>query len=203
MELSTNAPSFQRLSFLKLTSVQSRVRIERALESVRQLLAGLKQDVAGNLRPVGRATRYAHRAGSRPNGRFPYPARRRGGHTPLPGNHGCSRGGSGQRGRCATGCSDAGSRLEARCLFDVEHQNASENTAPGRERNWRATAWEIHPITSIEVGAATCEIAEFARRASPLDFAPNTPSVGGWSPPNPKNWSVWYSLGTEIEPYSS
>jgi hypothetical protein len=36
-------------------------------------------------------------------------------------------------------------------LFDVEHQNASENTAPGRERNWRATAWEIHPITSIEV----------------------------------------------------
>jgi len=36
-------------------------------------------------------------------------------------------------------------------LFDVEHQNQSENTAPGRERNWRATAWEIHPITSIEV----------------------------------------------------
>ena len=36
-------------------------------------------------------------------------------------------------------------------LFDVEHQNASENTAPGHERNWRATAWEIHPITSIEV----------------------------------------------------
>jgi hypothetical protein len=36
-------------------------------------------------------------------------------------------------------------------LFDVEHQNQSENTAPARERNWRATAWEIHPITSIEV----------------------------------------------------
>jgi hypothetical protein len=36
-------------------------------------------------------------------------------------------------------------------LFDMEHQNQSENTAPGRERNWRATAWEIHPITSIEV----------------------------------------------------
>ena len=36
-------------------------------------------------------------------------------------------------------------------LFDVEHQKASENTAPGRERNWRATAWEIHPVTSIEV----------------------------------------------------
>ena len=36
-------------------------------------------------------------------------------------------------------------------LFDAEHQNESENTAPGRERNWRATAWEIHPITSIAV----------------------------------------------------
>lgn len=36
-------------------------------------------------------------------------------------------------------------------LFDMEHQNESENTAPGRQRNWRATAWEIHPITSIEV----------------------------------------------------
>src|ERR1700723_2276179 len=34
---------------------------------------------------------------------------------------------------------------------DVEHQNASENTAPGREGNRRATAWEIHPIISIEV----------------------------------------------------
>src|SRR5580700_1849673 len=27
-------------------------------------------------------------------------------------------------------------------LFDVQHQAESENTAPGRERNWRATAWE-------------------------------------------------------------
>ena len=36
-------------------------------------------------------------------------------------------------------------------LFDAEHQTQSENTAPGRERNWRATAWEVHPITSIEV----------------------------------------------------
>ncbi len=36
-------------------------------------------------------------------------------------------------------------------FFDEEHANAAENTAPGRERNWRATAWEIHPITNIEV----------------------------------------------------
>lgn len=36
-------------------------------------------------------------------------------------------------------------------LFDVEHKNESENTAQGRPRNWRATAWEIHPVTNIEV----------------------------------------------------
>jgi hypothetical protein len=36
-------------------------------------------------------------------------------------------------------------------LFDVEHKNEPENTAPGRARNWRATAWEIHPVTGIEV----------------------------------------------------
>ena len=36
-------------------------------------------------------------------------------------------------------------------FFDEEHANAAENTTPGRERNWRATAWEIHPITNMEV----------------------------------------------------
>lgn len=36
-------------------------------------------------------------------------------------------------------------------LFDKEHMAESENTAPGRERNWRATAWEIHPVNSLEV----------------------------------------------------
>jgi hypothetical protein len=38
-------------------------------------------------------------------------------------------------------------------LFDAEHQRESENTAPGRPGNWRATAWEIHPVTSIEAVA--------------------------------------------------
>ena len=42
-------------------------------------------------------------------------------------------------------------RVTGWMLFDMEHQRESENTAPGRERNWRATAWEIHPVTSIEV----------------------------------------------------
>lgn len=35
-------------------------------------------------------------------------------------------------------------------LFDAEHKNQAENTAPGRTRDWRATAWEIHPVTDIE-----------------------------------------------------
>jgi hypothetical protein len=42
-------------------------------------------------------------------------------------------------------------RVTGWLLFDAEHANAAENTAPRRARNWRATAWEIHPITAIEV----------------------------------------------------
>jgi hypothetical protein len=42
-------------------------------------------------------------------------------------------------------------RLTGWLLFDTEHDEESENTRPGRPRNWRATAWEIHPITHIEV----------------------------------------------------
>ena len=35
--------------------------------------------------------------------------------------------------------------------FDVGHAQESENTAPGIAGNWRATAWEIHPVTEIKV----------------------------------------------------
>ena len=44
-------------------------------------------------------------------------------------------------------------RVTGWLLFDREHANAAENTAPGRPRNRRATAWEIHPVTSIELAA--------------------------------------------------
>jgi hypothetical protein len=43
------------------------------------------------------------------------------------------------------------SRFEGWLLFDLEHAGESENTNPGDPGNWRATAWEIHPITSIAV----------------------------------------------------
>lgn len=36
-------------------------------------------------------------------------------------------------------------------LFDAQHANAAGNTNPGGANNWRATAWEIHPITDIQV----------------------------------------------------
>lgn len=42
-------------------------------------------------------------------------------------------------------------RFEGWLFFDSGHATESENIAPGRERNWRATGWEVHPVTFIEV----------------------------------------------------
>jgi hypothetical protein len=42
-------------------------------------------------------------------------------------------------------------RFEGWLLFDREHADESEHTAPGSHGNWRATAWELHPVTSMEV----------------------------------------------------
>ena len=37
-------------------------------------------------------------------------------------------------------------------LFDdLEHKQQAENTNQGGDRNWRATVWEIHPVTGIQV----------------------------------------------------
>ena len=41
--------------------------------------------------------------------------------------------------------------FEGWLYFDEGHAKESENTAPGRADNWRATAWEIHPVTKITV----------------------------------------------------
>jgi hypothetical protein len=32
---------------------------------------------------------------------------------------------------------------------DQDHCNASENTNPGGAHDWRATCWEIHPISAL------------------------------------------------------
>jgi hypothetical protein len=36
-------------------------------------------------------------------------------------------------------------------MFDSMHVGEAENTNPGGDSNWRATGWEIHPVTSIKV----------------------------------------------------
>jgi hypothetical protein len=41
--------------------------------------------------------------------------------------------------------------FEGWLFFDASHVNESENTAPHNSKNWRATAWEIHPVTKIRV----------------------------------------------------
>ena len=41
--------------------------------------------------------------------------------------------------------------FEGWLYFDVGHAEEAENTAPKKPENWRATAWEIHPVTKITV----------------------------------------------------
>jgi len=41
--------------------------------------------------------------------------------------------------------------FEGWMYFDVGHAEESENISPGKPDNWRATAWEIHPVTKIAV----------------------------------------------------
>lgn len=36
-------------------------------------------------------------------------------------------------------------------FWDRHHRGDAENTDPGAGNNWRATAWEIHPVTAIRV----------------------------------------------------
>lgn len=41
--------------------------------------------------------------------------------------------------------------FEGWLYFDVGHSEESENTAPNNPENWRATGWEIHPVTKITI----------------------------------------------------
>lgn len=41
--------------------------------------------------------------------------------------------------------------FEGWLYFDVGHAEEAENTAAQNADNWRATAWEVHPITKITV----------------------------------------------------
>lgn len=41
--------------------------------------------------------------------------------------------------------------FEGWLYFDAGHAEESENISPHKAGNWRATAWEIHPVTKITV----------------------------------------------------
>jgi hypothetical protein len=41
-------------------------------------------------------------------------------------------------------------RVTGWLFFDAEHAKQSQHTAPSRPDPWRATAWELHPVTAIE-----------------------------------------------------
>ena len=40
-------------------------------------------------------------------------------------------------------------RVSGWLLFDEQHADEAENTRPGVDGNWRATAWELHPVTAL------------------------------------------------------
>jgi hypothetical protein len=41
--------------------------------------------------------------------------------------------------------------FEGWLYFDAGHAEESENISPGKPDNWRATAWELHPVTRLAV----------------------------------------------------
>jgi hypothetical protein len=41
--------------------------------------------------------------------------------------------------------------FEGWLFFDWNHAGEAQNTAPQGLSNWRATAWELHPVTNLEV----------------------------------------------------
>lgn len=42
-------------------------------------------------------------------------------------------------------------KVQGWMLFDAEHERQAENTNPGNPKNWRASCWELHPVTNIEI----------------------------------------------------
>jgi hypothetical protein len=47
-------------------------------------------------------------------------------------------------------------------MFDWFHRAEAENTNPGGEKNWRATCWELHPLTNLKVLGDTGDVPELA-----------------------------------------
>jgi hypothetical protein len=45
-------------------------------------------------------------------------------------------------------------KVEGWMFFDGEHKGEAENTNPNGMANWRATCWELHPLTSMQIVSA-------------------------------------------------
>ena len=56
--------------------------------------------------------------------------------------------------------------FEGWLYFDVGHAGESENTAARNPENWRATAWELHPLTKITVLSQTSACVDPLRERS-------------------------------------
>ena len=56
-------------------------------------------------------------------------------------------------------------RIEGWLLFDEEHDEESENSRPGHRGNWRATAWEIHPVTAIVLSDGNGRLLTHSQRS--------------------------------------
>jgi hypothetical protein len=67
-------------------------------------------------------------------------------------------------------------RFRGWMLFDFVHAKQSENINPGNPKNWRATAWEVHPVTDIQIVSAPVS-ARVSRVLRTLTFRPKATVV--------------------------
>ncbi|NQU10951.1 hypothetical protein HQ590_09190 [bacterium] len=59
-------------------------------------------------------------------------------------------------------------RLQGWLYYDVDGESGSGNGVPTRVRDWRATAWEVHPVTSVEVVPPPASQVAAAAPSEPL-----------------------------------
>jgi hypothetical protein len=58
-------------------------------------------------------------------------------------------------------------RITGWLFDDLEHEAEAENTNPGGGKNWRATVWEIHPITGITALSGAASVTAGAPSSKP------------------------------------
>lgn len=74
--------------------------------------------------------------------------------------------------------------------FDFMHKGEAENTKPGRAKNWRATCWELHPVTDIQIMDGEGIASDFSGGASPITSLTQFATPTNIQPKNPMNSPV-------------